>query len=288
MTNVKSDAAPEQTQWFTERSSCDGSGITLQISALLHSEQTPYQKIDIYQTKTFGKLLVIDDVVMLTTRDNFIYHEMMTHPVLFNHPQPRRVAIVGGGDCGSLREVAKHDCVEQIIQIEIDERVTRLSEQYFPELCTANQDRRVELQFCDAIAWMKTVPADSLDVIIVDSTDPIGPAEGLFQAAFYHDCARALKHNGLLIQQSESPLLHWQSISLPMQAAMKQAHFKSTRSLFFPQPVYPSGWWSATIAAREDIHLVRDAEAKNPPFKTDYYNYGIHLAAFSTPNFLID
>ena len=254
----------------------------------MHSEQTLYQKIDIYQTTTFGKLLVIDDVVMLTTRDNFIYHEMMTHPVLFNHPNPRRVAIVGGGDCGSLREVAKHDCVEQIIQIEIDERVTRLSEQYFPELCTANRDHRVELLFCDAIKWMQTVQEDSLDVIIIDSTDPIGPAEGLFQASFYANCVRALKHNGLLIQQSESPLLHWQSITLPMQLAMKKSHFKTISTLFFPQPVYPCGWWSATIAGKNDIHLARAAEAKKPSFKTDYYNYDIHLAAFTKPNFLID
>lgn len=286
MTIENTNAPDGLTQWFTESSTRDGSGFSLQISSLLHSEQTPYQKIDIYQTKTFGKLLVIDDVVMLTSRDNFIYHEMMTHPVLFNHPNPRRVAIVGGGDCGSLREVAKHDCVEEIIQIEIDERVTRLSEHYFPELCTANEDKRVSFKFCDAIEWMKTAQQDSLDVIIIDSTDPVGPAEGLFQTPFYIDCAHALGANGLLIQQSESPLLHWQSITLPMQTAMQQAAFNTTSMVLFPQPVYPSGWWSATIAGFNSIKLRRDTEAKDLSFDTQYYNYDIHLAAEVLPNFL--
>lgn len=272
--------------WFTEVADEIGCAFSLKTSALLHQETSAYQKIEIFQTQHFGKLMVLDGFVMLTTRDNFIYHEMMSHPALFSHPRPKHVAIVGGGDCGTLQQVAKHSCVEKIIQIEIDERVTRLSEQYFPELCTSNQDSRVSFEFCDAIEWMQNATNESIDIIIIDSTDPIGPAEGLFSKSFYRSCFAALRSNGLIIQQSESPLAHWDSITLPMQNEMKAANFKQCKTLFFPLPVYPTGWWSATMAAKNDIHLVRDADAKQLTFNTQYYNYDIHLAAFATPAFL--
>ncbi len=272
--------------WFTEACLESGSAFSLELHSKLHEEQSPYQKIEVYKTKKFGNLLVIDGFVMLSTRDNFIYHEMMAHPALFSHQNPRHVAIIGGGDCGTLREVAKHSCVEKITQIEIDERVTRLSEQYFPELCTANADARVTFRFQDAIEWMQHAPASSIDVIIVDSTDPIGFAECLFKKPFYQTCVRALREEGLLIQQSESPLTNWQSITLPMRSEMNSAGFAHTETLFFPQPVYPTGWWSATIAAKKDLHLVRDNDVKNLNFKTDYYNYNIHLSAFAIPSFL--
>ena len=274
--------------WFTEICTESGSAFSLQIDTKLHEEQSPYQKIEIYDSKHFGKLMIIDGFVMLSERDNFIYHEMMAHPALFNHAAPRHVVIVGGGDCGTLKEVTKHSCVEKITQIEIDERVTRLSEQFFPELCSANNDHRVKFEFKDAIKWMKKAPKESVDVIIVDSTDPIGPAEGLFREAFYKDCLDTLSADGLLIQQSESPLIHWQTITQPMQAAMQSAGFAETKTIFFPQPVYPSGWWSATMAAKNDIHLVRDSDAKNLTFATKYYNYAIHLSAFATPSFLVN
>lgn len=273
--------------WFAEVCAECGTAFSLELNTKLHTEQSRYQKIEIYETKHFGNLLVIDGFVMLSERDNFIYHEMMAHPILFSHATPRHVVIVGGGDCGTLKEVAKHSCVEKITQIEIDERVTRLAEQYFPELCTSNTDPRVQFEFCDAIEWIKSAPRESIDVIIVDSTDPIGPAEGLFQKEFYANCFNALNSDGLIVQQSESPLIHWKSIIQPMRKAMQTAKFNETKTLFFPLPVYPTGWWSATMAAKNDLHLLRDKEAKKPNFKTKYYNFAIHLSAFAMPNFLI-
>ena len=272
--------------WFTETCLEGGCAFSLEVHSKLHEEQSTYQKIEVYKTKQFGNLLVLDGFVMLSARDNFIYHEMMTHPALFSHSNPRHVAIIGGGDCGTLLEVAKHPCVEKITQIEIDERVTRVAEEYFPELCTANSDHRVRFCFEDAIKWMRNAPVNSVDVIIVDSTDPIGPAEGLFKKPFYQNCLRALSDDGLLIQQSESPLIHWQSITLPMRAEMRQSGFKQIETLFFPQPVYPTGWWSATLAAKNDLHMVRDREARHPAFATKYYNYAVHLSAFAKPSFL--
>lgn len=274
------------SKYFTEYDDIGGLAFSLQINQKLHEEHTDFQKIEIFETSQFGNLMVIDGFIMLSTRDNFLYHEMMSHPALFSHPNPKHVAIVGGGDCGTLQQVAKHDCVDIIDQIEIDERVTRLSEIYFPELCTANEDKRVNFQFQDAITWMQETDKNSIDIIIIDSTDPIGPAEGLFQKDFYQSCISALSTDGLLIQQSESPLLHWESITKPMSKEMSMAGFNQIRTLFFPQPVYPSGWWSATMAAKNDIHLVRDKDAKLLSFDTKYYNYDTHLASFALPNFL--
>lgn len=271
--------------WFTEVHPEQGSAISLKLRAKLHEEQTPFQKIEIYDTEWFGKLMVIDGCTMVADRDNFLYHEMMTHPVLYMHPSPRRVWVIGGGDCGSLKEVLRHPEVESAIQIEIDERVTRLAEQYFPGLCTANSDPRAELLFIDGIQWVRDAPADSVDVIIVDSTDPVGPAEGLFNAAFYRECLRCLGTTGILVQQSESPLFHPGLIEA-MHRTMREAGFTETRSFFFPQCIYPSGWWSGTLASQSPLTGFREADAAARPFETAYYSVAIHKAAFATPEFL--
>ena len=197
-----------EQSWFTEAHESSGSSIGFRTHARLHSEQTPFQSIEIYDSTDWGKLMVIDGCMMLTTRDNFFYHEMMSHPALFTHPRAKRVVIIGGGDCGTLREVLRHEVVESAVQVEIDERVTRLAEQYFPELCEANGDPRAQLIFDDGIKYMADCEPDSLDVVIVDSTDPVGPAEGLFNAAFYSSCFKALRSGGIFVQQSESPLAH--------------------------------------------------------------------------------
>src|SRR5690554_503986 len=181
--------------WFTEVFQDQGTAFSLQVKRKLHEEQTPFQKLEIYETETFGNLMVLDGCVMLTTRDNFLYHEMMTHPALFTHKNPKKVVIVGGGDCGTLEEVLKHPGDEDAWQVEIDERVTRMSEKYFPELCEANSDPRVNFFFGDGIQWMREIEPASIDVLIIDSTDPVGPAEGLFALDFYRDamprCAMA-------------------------------------------------------------------------------------------------
>ncbi|HVT36400.1 MAG TPA: polyamine aminopropyltransferase, partial [Nevskiaceae bacterium] len=231
--------------WFTEPMEKTGTAFSLKAKRL-HSEKTPYQKIEIWQTETFGYLMTIDGCTMVSTRDNFLYHEMMSHPALNSHPDPKTVVIVGGGDCGTLKEVLKHKGVQSATQVEIDERVTRLAEKYFPELCEANGDKRATLYFGDGIQWMKDAAPGSIDLIIIDSTDPVGPAEGLFGKRFYKDCIKALAKDGMLVQQSESPLLHAELIR-EMHAAMRDAGFAQTHLLHFPQPIYPSGWWSASI-----------------------------------------
>ncbi len=275
----------DKTAWFTEKANDVGTAFSLSISAKLHEEQTKYQLLEIYQTRQFGKLMVLDGFIMLSQRDNFIYHEMITHPALFSHPDPKNVVIIGGGDCGTLREVLKHDCVQQATQVEIDERVTRNAEQFFPELCESNNDPRATLLFDDGIAWVNNAPAGSVDIIIVDSTDPVGPAAGLFQEPFYRACYKALSSAGILVQQSESPLVHLDNIILPMQQAMQNARFQDVQTAFFPLPVYPTGWWSATLAGKQNLLFQREAEAKAAHFVTDYYSAAMHKAAFTAPPF---
>ena len=188
--------ALDDKHWFIENPTPDGSTFSLKVTGLLHEEQTEFQKIQVYGTEGFGNLMVIDGYIMLTARDNYLYHEMMSHPALFTHPNPKRVLIIGGGDCGTLREVLRHPELEKVQQVDIDAGVTRASEKFFPELCENNNDPRAELHFTDGIKWVKDAEPGSYDVIIVDSTDPIGPAKGLFTEAFYRECHRVLGESG--------------------------------------------------------------------------------------------
>ncbi|MBA2492720.1 MAG: polyamine aminopropyltransferase [Gammaproteobacteria bacterium] len=273
-------------RWFSEVFEQCGSAFSLRLKSKLHEEQSAYQKIEIYDTEGFGNLMVIDGCVMLTDRDNFIYHEMMAHTGLFSHLTPARVVIVGGGDCGTLREVLKHPEVKTVWQVEIDERVTRLAEQYFPRLCDSNDDPRAHFYFGDGIDWIKRCEPASQDIIIIDSTDPVGPAKGLFSENFYRDCHKALATGGLLVQQSESPLVHTESIIRPMAEGLRAAGFTDVAVHHFPQCSYPTGWWSAIMARKDGaIDFARAQAAAEKAFETHYYNAEIHRASTAAPEF---
>ena len=273
--------------WLHENFEHTGSSIGFRVTRKLDEVQSPFQKIEIFESTDWGNLMLIDGAMMLTSRDNFFYHEMMAHPALFTHADPRRVVIIGGGDCGTLREVLRHPGVEQAIQCDIDEQVTRMAEKHFPELCESNHDPRAELLFDDGIAWMANCAPNSVDIVIVDSTDPVGPAEGLFNQAFYESCHRALKADGILVQQSESPLALLDLIKA-MRAEMGKAGFHSFQTLPFPQPCYPTGWWSCTLAqkaATADFGFREDA-ARAKRFDTRYYSADVHKAAQALPPFV--
>ncbi|MCC5860021.1 MAG: polyamine aminopropyltransferase [Ectothiorhodospiraceae bacterium] len=278
--------ALDEQHWFSEAFGDEGTAFSIRITGKLHEEQTPFQKIEVYQTERWGRLLVIDGCTMLTSRDNFTYHEMMAHPILFTHPDPKQVLIIGGGDCGMLREVLKHPGVGRCVQVDIDEGVTRAAQAYFPELCTANDDPRAELRFEDGIQYIKDQDPGAFDVIIVDSTDPVGPAEGLFGEAFFRDVHRALAADGLLVQQSESPILHIDTLLKDLHQAMRGAGFTRVATLQFPVVCYPTGWWSATMASKGgDLTRFREEDARHKPFSTAYYNADVHRAALAVPEF---
>ncbi|MBK5943618.1 polyamine aminopropyltransferase [Halorhodospira halophila] len=273
--------------WFTEAVEDEGVAFSLAIDDRVHEEQSEYQHIEVYRTRRWGRLLVLDGCVMLTERDEFLYHEMMAHPALFAHREPRRVAIVGGGDCGILREVLRHPGVDHALQVELDERVTRVAETHFPDLCVANDDERAELRFTDGLRWIREAEPESLDVVIVDSTDPVGPAAGLFTREFLSDVRSALGPGGIVVQQSESPLLHRDSVIGPLHRAAGEAGFDGVHTLTFPVPSYPSGWWSATLMVNGgDPRNFREADSEEKPFETRYYNADIHRAALAVPELL--
>lgn len=272
--------------WFTEQCDNTGSAFSLRIKNKIVEKQSPFQKIEMYETTDFGYLMVIDGCTMVSTRENFLYHEMMSHPALFTHPNPKNVVIIGGGDCGTLREVLKHDSVETVHQIDIDKLVTEMALEYFPELCESNNDPRAHVMFDDGIKFMREAAPESLDIVIVDSTDPIGPGEGLFNHAFYTSCLNALRPGGILVQQSESPILH-QKLMKEMRDAMTSVGFADLQTIPFPQPIYPSGFWSCTLAIKAGkFGEFRQADADAFADKTDYYNSAIHQAGMQLPNFL--
>jgi spermidine synthase len=279
---------PLDKNWYTEEWADQGSAISLKVRDKVHDEQSSYQRIEIYETESFGTLMTLDGLVMVTDRDNFVYHEMMSHPALFTHPLPRRVLVIGGGDCGTLREVLRHETVELAEQVELDERVTRVAEKFFPELCAANNDPRARLRFEDGIKWVAEAAPGSYDVIVIDSTDPVGPAAGLFSEGFYRNCLRALTPAGVVVGQSESPLFHAELIAHVHQR-LRAAGFADTATLHFPQCTYPSGWWSATLARKQGpARQFRAEAAAAKAFPTRYYNRAIHEAALALPQFLVD
>ncbi|MGB8713614.1 MAG: polyamine aminopropyltransferase [Onishia taeanensis] len=275
------------TSWFTEVFDSHGSAFSLKVREKLWDVTSAYQHLEVYATETYGNLMVLDGCVMLSDRDNFLYHEMIAHPALFAHAAPKRVVIIGGGDCGTLREVLKHPGVEHVTLIDIDEEVTKAAERFFPALTESNGDPRAELLFADGVKWVGEAAEASVDVVIIDSTDPVGPAEGLFKVDFLKRCHRLLREGGVMVQQSESPLYHSGSIIRELRRDMQAAGFESVATLPFPQPVYPSGWWSVTLAGKGvDVNAFREADVAASDMVLDYYTAEAHRGALALPPFM--
>ncbi|PLX89144.1 MAG: spermidine synthase [Desulfuromonas sp.] len=271
--------------WYTEKHT-DHSGITLRIKKTLFSGKSPFQQLDIVETEDFGRMMLLDGLVMVTERDEFVYHDMITHPALFTHPAPKNVLVIGGGDGGSIREIVKHPGVEQAVLCEIDGLVIEKSIALLPTMACAidGSDPRVTLHVDDGIAYIRE-HQNAFDVILIDSTDPIGPAVGLFEEEFYRLVNGALKEDGIMVAQSESPFYH---------AEIQRAMYRNLRAVFpiveMYQafiPTYPSGLWSFAFASKR-YHPVDDFDrqrAASRPFATRYYNEDLHLGAFMLPTF---
>ncbi len=258
---------------------------SFEIEKVLFSRQSSYQRVEVVQSKGLGRVLLIDGLVMLTERDEFVYHEMIAHTPLFVHPDPRRVLIIGGGDGGTVRECLKHQSVEKVTLVDIDELVTRASLEYLPSVAGAVLSDRVECRFEDGVKFVKGT-TERYDIVIIDSTDPISVGEGLFTHAFYQDCFKVLSDDGILVNQSESPA--WQAEEVAKISAKLRRVFPR---LYFYQahiPTYPSGHWLFGFASKQ-YHPMRDfREAYYRQFAHPlrYYNDGLHRGAFALPNFV--
>ncbi len=259
--------------------------LCIRVADKLHEEKSEYQKITVYDTAFFGRLLTLDDVVMLSERDEFVYHEMMIHVPLCSMPDPGSVLIIGGGDCGALREVLRHPCIERVVQCDIDERVTRVCESHFPWVHAAVADPRAELLFADGVRYIEEHQS-SFDLIVIDSTDPKGPAVGLFLRDFYQSVARALKPGGVMTAQTESP--HWEAAMVGAIYAEQRAAFEHNSAYICSIPTYPSGCWTLAYASNDRGHDDYFASERAAALARDclYYNAEIHSAAFALPNFV--
>jgi spermidine synthase len=269
--------------WYTEKQT-ENLGITLKISDVLHTEESEFQKIDVVETNQFGTLLVLDGMVMTTDKDEFVYHEMISHIAMNTHPNPKKVLVVGGGDGGAIREIVKYPSVEKAILAEIDGRVIEVSKQYLPDIAAGLSDPRVDVQVIDGIKHVHE-HKNEYDIIIVDSTEPIGPAEGLFAKEFYKSIYEALKEDGIMVAQTESPFINNDLISRVFKDI--NTIFPITRLYLANIPTYPSGLWSFTIGSKQyDPLAVPESQMKET--NTKYYTPAIHKSVFALPKFVAD
>jgi spermidine synthase len=267
--------------WYTEKQT-PNLGFSCKITRTLHTEQTDYQDLAVIDTVQYGKMLVLDGMVMTTEVDEFVYHEMITHVALNTHPKPKRVLVVGGGDGGVIREVLKHQTVEQAVLAEIDNRVVEVSQKYLPSIAGSLTSSRVTLAIGDGVAHVRQ-NKNRYDVIIIDSTEPIGPAVGLFSREFYQDVYQALTEDGIMVAQSESPFVNQDVIQM-IHTNLKGVFpikYLYTASI----PTYPSGLWSFTIASKKFDPLKADPN-QFAILDTKYYTPELHFGAFKLPRFV--
>lgn len=267
--------------WFTERQTED-LALSLRLEETLLRQSTPYQELLVARTRAFGRMLVLDGTVQLTERDEFFYHEMLVHVPLAAHPAPRRVLVIGGGDGGTVREVLRHSGIERVDLVEIDAAVTEAAQRFLPDLAGSLADPRVTVRHVDGIAFVRAAADRSYDIVLVDSTDPVGAAQGLFDGTFYREVARVVGASGILVAQSESPLLHLELIAKMAQGM--RAAFGHAQLYLTPVPTYPSGLWSF-LAASASVDVTRP-HSLEVPSGTRYYTPAIHEAAFVLPPFV--
>lgn len=265
--------------WFSERYS-DNLQLSFRIKDMLLSVKTDFQRIDLFDTYDFGKLLTIDGTVQLTDKDEFVYHEMITMvPYYFSKNKPQSALIIGGGDGGAAKALLDLG-LERIVNVEIDSQVVEVSRRFFTDLSSAFDDPKVELIIGDGIKYARD-SSEKFDIVIIDSTDPVGPAEGLFNKEFYKTVSKILKEGGVVVSQSGSPF--YQPNALKMANKGMNGVFEDVRVYTAFIPTYPSGFWSFTIASMEKMKK-RDEK----PRSLQYFNEEVLDGAFKLPQFVKD
>jgi spermidine synthase len=269
--------------WIEEKFQ-DFFGARYKVENVLFSGVSEFQSVDIVETKGHGKMLLNDGLIMVTERDEFIYHDMLVHVPLFVHPNPKNILVIGGGDGGTAREVIRHPSVEKCTMVEIDKMVVDACTKYIPQTSAALEDDRIKVIINDGIKFVKETK-EKFDVILIDSTDPIGPAQPLFGIDFYKDIYSCLSDDGIVVSQGESPFYE-----VPMQKKLMSIiseMFPISAIYNFSNLTYPGGLWSFTFGSKK-LHPIDDLNSeKVDSFDTDfkYYNKEIHQGAFAIPSF---
>lgn len=271
--------------WYTENHT-DHVRMSIRVDKQLASVQSDFQRIDIFESNEFGRIMTLDGLLMLTEKDEYVYHEMITHIPMATNPDIKNVLVIGAGDGGTVRELCRYDTIEHIDMVEIDYKVVELAREYLPFTASSLDDPRVNIHYQDGLRFVRRVPEGLYDLIIVDSTDPFGVGEGLFTREFYGNCYKALSPEGILVNQHESTFYE------SYRNSMKRAHSR-IKSLFpialvyqAHIPTYPSGHWLFGFASkkydpRADLQA---AQWNRLGLKTKYYNTILHQGCFAIPN----
>ena len=272
--------------WYTEQHTPDVR-FSIRVDRQLYSGQSEFQRIDVFESPEFGRFLTLDGYMMLTEKVEFIYHEMIAHVPMCVRPDAENILVIGGGDGGTVRELLRYPSVRHIDLVEIDEQVVDICKKYLPFTAAGLDDPCVSLHYEDGLRFVRK-PVSAYDLIIVDSTDPFGPGEGLFTKEFYGNCFKALKDDGIMVNQHESPFYEQDAYAMQRMHRRIVTSFSISRVYQAHIPTYPSGHWLFGFASKK-YHPVEDADFarwKALGIKTRYYNTQLHAASFALPNYV--
>ncbi|PVY42427.1 polyamine aminopropyltransferase [Pontibacter virosus] len=286
---IEADGSITRDVWFTERD--ENIALSLKHTGnQLYKKDSEYQRVEIYETLAYGNMLTLDGMVMCTQKDEYVYHEMITHVPMFSNRAAKRALVIGGGDGGTVRELLRHEQLEEVTLVEIDELVIEACKLHLPETAVAFDNPRLNLLVEDGIKYIKECADEHYDLIIVDSADPVGPGEGLFTAAFYKEVYRCLTKDGVMITQSESPRFN-SAVFVEIYDTYKKIFGQDKVHCYLAAiPTYPTGTWSFSYSAKGSASPLQfDKEAAAAFSRKEglkYYNEAVHMAAFALPNFV--
>lgn len=263
----------------------DGFGITIKVDKTLYSKKSPFQQVDVFDSESMGRVLTLDGLMMTTERDEFYYHEMISHIPMCAHKNPESVLVIGGGDGGTIREVLKHDTVKKVVLCEIDGLVIEACKELLPTIGCELDNPKVKVVVEDAIEYIKDKKGQ-YDVILIDSTDPMGPGEGLFTEEFYTNVKEALKEGGIMAAQSESPFINQKEMK--MMYPLLRKVFPIVDCFTGPIPSYPGGYWSWCFCSVnvKPLDYIDEERAAKIEKQCKIYNVDYHKARFALPNFV--
>ncbi|NLM21887.1 MAG: polyamine aminopropyltransferase [Peptococcaceae bacterium] len=271
--------------WYTEQHT-EYVRFSIKVDKHLYSGQSEYQRIDVFEAKEFGTFLTLDGLMMVTEKDEFIYHDMIVHVPMATNLGIKKVLVIGAGDGGTIRELTRYQTIETIDMVEIDRMVVEVCRKYLPQTACRLDDPRVKIYYEDGLRFIRA-KENYYDLIIVDSTDPFGPGEGLFTKEFYGSCYKALKENGILVNQHENPYYEIYADSMQRAHQRIREFFPICRVYQAHIPTYPSGHWLFGFASKTFDPLDIDEKAWNSlGLKTKYYNTDIHKGSFALPTYV--
>ncbi len=263
-----------------------GFGIAIKAGKVLFSKQSEFQKVEVFETESsLGRVLTLDDLMMTTEGDEYHYHEMIAHIPMLNHKNPETVLVIGGGDGGTIREVLKHKTVKKVVLCEIDGMVIEACKQFLPTIACELDNPKVEILVQDAIEYIKD-KKNEFDIVLIDSTDPMGPGEGLFTDEFYTNVKNSLKDGGIMVAQSESPFA--QSDAVKKMYVQLNKVFPICATYTSNIPTYPGGYWAWAFCSKDvkPLSYIDEARCTEITKTCKIYNKDYHMARFALPNYL--